>query len=161
MRYKMIVRGTTVRPSASTAQHISQVIDALPHEKRSINQTPYGPVGNDPIAVPMETKIASGLIEEARIQLALWVATCHKRMGALRTSEEQIITSPMIMVMENAWKLMFAFDQGNAIHIAEQIRIGETSNLVGLYRIVGILRELALRMETEFVTWLERWLGVG
>ncbi|KAL3584525.1 hypothetical protein FPOAC2_13966 [Fusarium poae] len=115
MRYKMIVRGTTVRPSASTAQHISQVIDALPHEKRSINQTPYGPVGNDPIAVPMETKIASGLIEEARIQLALWVATCHKRMGALRTSEEQIITSPMIMVMENAWKLMFAFDQGNAI----------------------------------------------
>lgn len=115
MSSKMIDWGITVRPSATTAQHISRVIDALPDDLRSINQTTYGPVRNDPIAVPMETKIATGHIEEARIQLALWVAAWHKRMTALRMSDEQIITLPLIMVMEHEWKLMFACDKGNSI----------------------------------------------
>ncbi|KAF6527977.1 hypothetical protein HZS61_008279 [Fusarium oxysporum f. sp. conglutinans] len=112
---KMIDWGITMRPSEYTAEHISEVLDSLPHNKRSINQTIYGPVRNDPIAVSIETKIASGLIEEARGQLGLWVAAWHQRMRALRISDEQIITLPLILVMEHQWKLMFACDQGNAI----------------------------------------------
>jgi hypothetical protein len=115
MSSKMIDWGITVRPSASTVQHISKVLDGLPHNKLSINQTTYGPVRYDPIAVPIETKIATGHMEEARVQLALWVAAWHKRMSAPRTSDEQIITLPLIMVMEHEWKLMFAYDQGNCI----------------------------------------------
>ncbi|KAF4472843.1 exostosin 3 [Fusarium albosuccineum] len=158
---KMIDWGITIRPSGSTAQHISKVLDTLPHHKRSINQTIYGPVRDDPIAVSIETKIASGLIEEARGQLGLWVAAWHQRMTALRTSDEQIITLPLILVMEHEWKLMFACDQGNAIHIAENIIMGETRDLVGMYRIVGVLRALASWIETEYAAWLDRWLGLG
>ncbi|KAI5455738.1 hypothetical protein BGZ63DRAFT_397858 [Mariannaea sp. PMI_226] len=161
MSSKMIDWAITARPSATTAQHISRVIDALPDDIRSINQTTYGPVRNDPIAMPMETKIATGHIEEARIQLALWVAAWHKRMAALRMSDEQIITLPLIMVMEHEWKLMFACDQGNSIEIAEEINMGGTRDLVGLYRLIGILRELAAWMETEYLAWLDRWLGIG
>jgi hypothetical protein len=39
--------------------------------------------------------------------------------------------------------------------------MGGTRDLVGLYCVVGILRELAMWMETEYVAWLDRWLGVG
>ncbi|KAG5753494.1 hypothetical protein H9Q70_003894 [Fusarium xylarioides] len=157
---KMIDWGISVRPSASTAHHISKVIDTLPDDMRTINQTIYGPVRNDPIAVPIETKIATGHIEEARIQLALWVAAWHKRMAALRMSDEQIITLPLIIVMEHEWKLMFACDQANSIEIAEEINMGGTRDLVGLYRVIGILRELAKWMETEYLAWLDRWLGL-
>ncbi|KAL5603835.1 hypothetical protein FOVSG1_006585 [Fusarium oxysporum f. sp. vasinfectum] len=160
MSSKMIDWGITVRPSASTARHISKVIDALPDDMRTINQTTYGPVRNDPIAVPMETKLATGHIEEARIQLAFWVAAWHKRMAALRMSDEQIITLPLIIVMEHEWKLMFACDQDSSIEIAEEINMGGTRDLVGLYRVVGILRELAKWMEMEYLAWLDRWLGL-
>ncbi|KAI6747502.1 hypothetical protein HG530_015882 [Fusarium avenaceum] len=63
----------------------------------------------------METKIATGHVEQARNQLGLWIAAWHKRMSALGTSNEQIITLPLIMVVEHEWKLMFAYDQGDAI----------------------------------------------
>ncbi|KAF4951268.1 hypothetical protein FSARC_12967 [Fusarium sarcochroum] len=112
---KMIDFGITVQPSVSTAQHIRTVLDAVPHDKHSINPTTYGLIRYEPIAVPMETKIATGHVEEARVQLGLWVAAWHKRMSALRTSNEQIITLPLIMVVEHEWKLMFAYDQGDAI----------------------------------------------
>lgn len=112
---KMIDWGITVRPSSSTSQQISKVLDGLPNNQRSINQTIYGPVRNDPIAVSIETKIAIGAIEDARCQLGLWVAAWHQRLSALRSSDEQIITLPLILVMEHEWKLMFACDQGNSI----------------------------------------------
>jgi hypothetical protein len=38
--------------------------------------------------------------------------------------------------------------------------MGGTMDLVGLYRVLGILRELAVWMETEYVAWLDRWLGL-
>lgn len=38
--------------------------------------------------------------------------------------------------------------------------MGGTRDLVGLYRVVRILRELAKWMETEYLAWLDRWLGL-
>jgi hypothetical protein len=112
---KMIDFGITVQPSASTAQHISKVLNAVPHNKHSINPTTYKLVRYDPIAVPIETKNTTGHMEEARVQLGLWVAAWHKRMNALRTNNEQIITLPLIMAVEHEWKLLFAYDGENTI----------------------------------------------
>ncbi|TVY60590.1 hypothetical protein Focb16_v003160 [Fusarium oxysporum f. sp. cubense] len=158
---KMIDWGITVSPPAATAQHISKIIDSVPHNKRSINQTIYGPVKDNPIAVSIEIKIASGSLEEARTQLGLWIAAWHRRMGFLRKSEESIITVPLVMVMEHEWKLMFAVDRGDAIDIVEDMRMGDTRDLPGLYRIIAISRELAIWMETEYLAWLDRWLGLA
>ncbi|KAF4340975.1 exostosin 3 [Fusarium beomiforme] len=157
---KMIDFGITVQPSASTAQHISKVLNAVPHNKHSINPTTYNLVRYNPIAVPIETKNTTGHVEEARVQLGLWVAAWHKRMNALRTNNEHIITLPLIMTVEHEWKLLFAYDGETTIGIAEGINMGGTMDLVGLYRVLGILRELAMWIETEYVAWLDRWLGL-
>jgi hypothetical protein len=39
--------------------------------------------------------------------------------------------------------------------------MGDTMDLAGLYRIVAVLRELGRWMETEYLAWLDRWLGLA
>ncbi|KAF5230267.1 hypothetical protein FAUST_9888 [Fusarium austroamericanum] len=155
---KMIDWGVTISPPEATAEHISKIVDSLPHSERSINQTIYGPVKNNPIAVSIKVKVASASLEEARGQLGLWIAAWCRRMSLLRKSEENIITVPLVMVMEHEWKLMFAIGRGDAIEVVEDIRMGDTRDLPGLYRIIAILRELAIWVETDYLTCLDRRL---
>ncbi|KAG8673923.1 hypothetical protein FPOAC1_007242 [Fusarium poae] len=158
---KMIDWGITAIPSASTAAHIDRILDSLPITEKSINQTTYGPVVKNPIAVSIEIKTASGSLEEARAQLGLWIAAWHKRMSLLKQCDEQIITLPLITVMEHEWKLMFAVDRGDSIDIFEDIGIGNTRDLSDLYRILAVLKELGAWMQTEYLAWLDRWLGLA
>ncbi|KAH6964736.1 hypothetical protein EDB82DRAFT_578553 [Fusarium venenatum] len=157
---KMIDWGVTLSPSEVTTQHISKIFDSLTHNKRSINQRIYGPVKNNPIAVSIEVKVTSGSLEQARGQLGLWTAACHRRMILPRKSEEEIIAVPLVMVMEHQWKLIFAVGRGDAIDIVEDIRMGDTRNLPGLYRIIVVLRELAIWIEMDYLASLDSWLGL-
>lgn len=69
----------------------------------------------NPIAMSIESKTASGSLEEARAQLGLWVAAWHKRMGLLKQYDENIIMLPLIAVIEYEWKLIFVMDRGSLI----------------------------------------------
>ncbi|KAG5804183.1 hypothetical protein H9Q74_011014 [Fusarium xylarioides] len=131
---KMIDWAIRVRPSPNISEQIRKVLSGLPDDQRSINQTTYGPVRFDPIAVSIETKIAIGAIEEARLQLGLWVAAWHQRVSALSQSvgSGHIITLPLILVMEHEWHLLLACDRGDRIEIIEGIAIGDTRGLIGL-----------------------------
>ncbi|KAL3587676.1 hypothetical protein FPOAC2_13574 [Fusarium poae] len=159
-RSKMVDWAITVEPPPSTAQRIAQTLLSKPNSERTINQTAYGPVRYFPIAVSIETKIAKGSLDEARSQLALWVAAWHQRMHLLAPSQKgRIITLPLILVIENEWKLMLACDRGHEIEIVEQIPIGSTGELKDVYRIIAVLRILAAWIETEYMDWLDTWLG--
>ncbi|KAJ4152180.1 hypothetical protein NW765_017689 [Fusarium oxysporum] len=155
---KMIDWAIRVRPSPNTSEQIRKVLSGLPDDQRSINQTTYGPVRFDPIAVSIETKIAIGAIEEARLQLGLWVAAWHQRVSTLSQSvgSGHIITLPLILVMEHEWHLLLACDRGDRIEIIEGIAIGDTRGLIGLYIIIGVLRVLASWMQDEYMTWVQK-----
>ncbi|KAF4447829.1 hypothetical protein F53441_8695 [Fusarium austroafricanum] len=154
-RSKMVDWAITVEPPPSTAQRIAQTLLSRPNSERTVNQTAYGPVRNNPIAISIETKVAKGTLDEARSQLALWVAAWHQRMHLLAPQQKgRIITLPLILVIENEWKLMFACDRGDEIHIVEQIAIGSTGELKEVYRIIAVLRALAVWIETEFMDCL-------
>ncbi|KAH7169697.1 uncharacterized protein B0J16DRAFT_351742, partial [Fusarium flagelliforme] len=158
---KMIDWGISIFPPETIAEHISRMINNLPVSQRSINQTIYGPVRNTPIALPIEIKIASGSLEEARGQLGLWIAAWYTRMNALKSCNEGMIAMPMIIVMEHEWKLLFAVDRRESIDIVESLAMGNTMDLQGLYKIVAVLRVLGRWMEAEYLEWLERWLGLS
>ncbi|KAF4946654.1 hypothetical protein FSARC_14144 [Fusarium sarcochroum] len=159
-RSKMVDWAITVQPPPSTARRVAKAILSRPINERTINQTAYGPVRNNPIAISIETKIGKGTLDEARSQLGLWVAAWHQRMHLLAPNQKgRIITLPLMLVIENEWKLLFAYDRGDEIHIVEQIPIGSTGELKEVYRIIAVLRTLASWMETEFMDWLDRWLG--
>lgn len=115
-RSKMIDWGVRVRPPPATFSRIQALVDELPDNQSSVNQTIYGPVRYEPIAISIESKIAIGALEEARLQLGVWVAAWHRRMSALLpANQEPIITLPLILIMEHEWYLLFACDRGDRI----------------------------------------------
>jgi hypothetical protein len=71
-------------PSASNPLHerISALITDVTH---SVNHTSYVSLRHRPIAVSIETKTISRPEEEARVQLAIWVAAQLERIRSLAT----------------------------------------------------------------------------
>ncbi|KAH6868975.1 hypothetical protein B0T10DRAFT_569138 [Thelonectria olida] len=161
-RAKMIDMGVRVCPPPPIAEGIRQMLIGQPEPTRCVNQTTYGPVRNHPIALAIETKIAMGELEEARLQLGVWVAAWHQRIQMLVDASplllgvDRIITLPLIIVMEHDWRLLFACDRGDRIEVLEDISIGDTKSLIGLYTIMATLRALASWMQKDYVDWLQR-----
>ncbi|KAF4974224.1 hypothetical protein FZEAL_8862 [Fusarium zealandicum] len=161
-RAKMVDLGIRVHPSLSISERIRDALIGLPENQRCVNQTTYGPVRNDPIALVIETKISVGELEEARLQLGIWIAAWHQRIHALieassaRAAAIPIITLPLIITMEHEWRLLFACDRGDSIEIIEDIAIGDTRGLIGLYTILATLRTLASWMQEEYLNWIKR-----
>ncbi|KAF5018793.1 hypothetical protein F66182_9211 [Fusarium sp. NRRL 66182] len=120
-RAKMVDLGVRICPPSDVTQTIQQALISLPDNQRCINQTVYGPVRKDPIAMVIETKIAAGDLEEARLQLGIWVASWHQRIKMLvgasstRAAAAPIVTLPLIIVMEHKWRLLFACDRQDRI----------------------------------------------
>lgn len=165
-RSKMIDWGIRVHPPPSTSARIRDVLLGLPFTQRCVNQTTYGPVRFDPVGISIETKIGIGATEEARLQLGVWVAAWHQRISMLINTPQLsdpglIITLPLILIIEHEWRLLFACDKGDRIEIIEDITIGDTKGLVGVYTILATIRVLASWMQDEYGPWIERWLGVS
>ncbi|KAJ9419637.1 hypothetical protein FOXG_07062 [Fusarium oxysporum f. sp. lycopersici 4287] len=156
-RPKMIDLGVRICPPPHLSGIIHKQILALPDRERCLNQTVYRPVRNDPIAMVIETKIARGDLEEARLQLGIWVASWHQRMKMLigTSSDKALVTLPLIIVMEHKWRLLFACDKKDQIVILQDLEIGSTDNLIGLYTIVATLRVIGAWMQDTYISWLE------
>lgn len=79
------------------------------------NQTTYFPLKSRPAPVFIETKTSAGKLEEANVQLGVWVAAwqgCIRAMMHSRGCTGQIITVPLIQVLDGVWTVMFAVDAG-------------------------------------------------
>ncbi|KAF4453344.1 hypothetical protein F53441_3972 [Fusarium austroafricanum] len=102
-RPKVIDLGVCISPPPHLSETIQKQIIVLPDGKRCLNQTIYPPFRNVPIAMVIETKIERGDLEEARLQLGIWVASWHQRMKMLigTSSEKPLVTLPLIIVMEH------------------------------------------------------------
>lgn len=141
----------------------THVLRREPMETQSVNQTTYTPLMFRPIATSIETK-AEGGAEEGKLQLGIWTSAWHRRMVSLmsmlkqrgdadsrplwasvgRSTEVlQIVSVPLILVLGNEWKLIFACDRGDRLELLGEVPIGDTSTLLGLYTIVAVLHELA------------------
>ncbi|KAH6980499.1 hypothetical protein EDB80DRAFT_783578 [Ilyonectria destructans] len=123
-RSKMIDWGIRVRPPPPAFLRIQALVDELPGSQSSVNKTVYGPVT---------------------------VAAGHRRMSVLLpANQEPIITLPLILIMEHEWSLLFACDRGDRIDIVENVAMGDTRGLIGLYKILAVLRSLASWMQRVF-----------
>lgn len=84
----------------------------------TINQTAYYPLKSWPAPVSIETKTGDGKLEDAHVQLGVWVAAWHESMRELLRSHGhhgKIITVPLIHVFNGTWTVMFAIDAGEEI----------------------------------------------
>ncbi|KAF4968740.1 hypothetical protein FSARC_3923 [Fusarium sarcochroum] len=160
-RAKMVDLGVRVCPPPHVAETIQKRIIGLPDNERCFNQTIYRPIRYDPVAMVVETKIAKGDLEEARLQLGIWVASWHQRMKMLigTSSNKPLVTLPLVIVMEHKWRLLFACDKKDQIVILQDVEIGSTDSLIGLYTIVATLRVIGEWMQDTYKTWLENTFG--
>ncbi|KAH6881082.1 hypothetical protein B0T10DRAFT_494766 [Thelonectria olida] len=138
---------------------IRRAVLAQPGSTQYINQTQYPPVQFRPISVSIETK-ASGSAEEGKVQLGVWSAAWHQRMRTLLDSarstdeERRIITLPLLLAVEHEWKLLYACDRGDRIEILQDMSVGDTKTIVGMYTVMAVLDELAKWSTSVFREWI-------
>ncbi|KAK4135747.1 hypothetical protein BT67DRAFT_376534 [Trichocladium antarcticum] len=85
-----------------------------------VNQLAHAPLRYSPIAVGVETKTGMSNLEEGWRQLGVCTAAWHRRMHALIAQKthmrgDQIVTLPLLLIVEHEWRLSFAVDTGDAI----------------------------------------------
>ncbi|KAF2453094.1 hypothetical protein BDY21DRAFT_357261 [Lineolata rhizophorae] len=178
--------------SSPLHERISALITDVTH---SINHTSYVSLRHRPIAVSIETKTIGRPEEEARVQLAIWVAAQFERIRSLFTetaypasipaptkasrrknpkalSEELDrnavlgrIVFPLLYVQSVQWTVLFARPSPSpladrSVTIFSSIILGETSSLLGAYRILRGLRVLEQWIDTTYRNWWKELLDV-
>ncbi|KAH6870890.1 hypothetical protein B0T10DRAFT_417940, partial [Thelonectria olida] len=112
-----------------------------------------------PIAVSIETKTPDGSSQEAKSQLSVWTAAYIARLRELAGTSEKAsglgITLPIILVRGGQWELLFATDRADRIDLFPVATIGDTKSIVECYKVVALLRWLAVWSVTTFQRWMK------
>ena len=102
--------------SSILAAAMDSLIPTLPLDECCLSQTDYGPLSTYPAPVAIETKMASGNMEEARIQLGIWTSAWFLRMHKLiREPKTTVMAVPVIMVQGPWWFAYFACETEQGI----------------------------------------------
>ena len=59
----------------------------------------------------------------------------------------------LLLVTDARWKLYFASDLGNEIHIIDAVDVGTTADIIGCYTILEALRVIFRWIEETFAPW--------
>jgi len=151
------------------------LLQSLPFEQRTLSQTDYGPLRYFPAPVAIETKTSSGDLEEAKVQLGVWVAAWFRRVRLLLRGNTETIPVPMIVIEAGKWAVYYACDQENAIvrilssvsyfphttyiraHPLQSIYgpddIGDTLTMEGIYKLLASIRAIGKWLGQEFGEW--------
>lgn len=141
---------------------IWDAVRAAPPDERSVNQSTYMPLTLRPLGVSIETK-ASASVAEGRVQLGLWTAAWFARMQAwvsAKPAKGMPTAMPVVLVSESYWTLSFVCDRGTEFEFVYEIPIGDTRSLVGLYKLLAVLRVLVQWMDTDLRTFFENLFDV-
>ncbi|KLU92238.1 hypothetical protein MAPG_11184 [Magnaporthiopsis poae ATCC 64411] len=129
----------------------------------SINQTSHEPLARSPIGVSIKTGC---LTDGGGFQLGIWTAAWHRRISELlalfpSSTPRPIVTLPLLLCCEHQWELYFAVDRGNEIHLVGPHSVGATQDMMSIYRLLAVLRELCKWVEGPFRSWMMAAFGVS
>ncbi|KAJ4218836.1 hypothetical protein NW757_014569 [Fusarium falciforme] len=140
---------------------ITNKVFKQPGDSQTVNQTTFAPLQFAPIGCNVETKLGTA-ITDGRLQLGVWTAAWFCRMETFRPKGCPWVTIPLLYVVDHSWRISFACHRGDCIEILEEMDIGDTRSLVGIYQLTAVLRELASWISTTYREWIERvFLGTG
>lgn len=125
-----------------------------------INHTKYQPLLYRPVAISIETKTYNSSDEGAKTQLSVWVAGHFARLRTLaRIPDDAIavgVTLPVLLVRGGEWSVWFARDNGDGIDLMETLSVGNTSSIFGCYKVIALLRHLAVWARCTLYPWMEK-----
>ncbi|KAL8380717.1 hypothetical protein RB595_005140 [Gaeumannomyces hyphopodioides] len=147
---------------------ILQTVRMRGASERSINQSAYGPLMLRPLGVGIGTKAGPGQTD-GEVQLGLWTAAWFARMRTLvsgasaggMSNAEMPAAVPVILVVDHNWTLSFVWDRGHQYDFVHDISIGDTKSLIGLYKLLAVLRLLIRWMDTDLRGFFDRLFGIN
>lgn len=167
--------------STTQIRHLDQTIsNFITAGSDSINHIPYFALRHHPIFLGIETKTISRTEEEARVQLGIWVTAQVRRIWflghgvsaskavALRDVLKEMVF-PLIFVQADKWRFLFARPffkldaQGREVLnmvIYQDISLGETSSIQGLYQLLQAFRIIRKWGHDVFRGWWKRILDI-
>lgn len=152
----------TLEPEGPDQAAITHLLASQATPLRYLNQTTYGPLRFRPGPIAIETKAAAAS-ETGESQLAIWTKAWRTRMGLLGATH--IPFQPLVRVYDHVWVVLFAWDDDNATDALAQdekgdrlvllgeLQIGDTRSILGVYKILKAIRQLATWLESDFYKW--------
>ncbi|KAK3311213.1 uncharacterized protein B0T15DRAFT_548523 [Chaetomium strumarium] len=160
-----------------------------PFGQKSINHSDYGPLYELPAPIAVEAKTATGSEEEEKVQLGVWTAAWFRRMKMLVGSSKlrkssatggsetdqtagnldsalstAVISVPLLLVVGERWMLFYACEKDNRIIIYGSDAIGDTSTVLGVYKLLRALQCIGRWITAHFLPWFAasvEGLGLG
>ena len=158
-----------VEPSSEAQATIKRVLDSLPAEQATVNQTAYSPVAERPIFVSIETKTIQSSEEAAKAQLGMWADAGNRRAECLmeitkprglRQGEHPTRTqlaAPLLLISGHNWDLYWAIDRGDKIDaLRYRQHLGTTKTIGDIYMLLASVRSLAAWGVDVFYPWWEQ-----
>lgn len=153
LRGKMVDFAVTLGPPLIQTTHvINRLAASTPKLQRTINASDYSPLCYEPVVLSIETKSPNGGSENGEVQLSLWAMACFNRLRQL-IQDPVAMTLPLLLVSDARWKLYFASDSMDEIHLIDAIDIGTTADIIGCYTILEALRVIFKWVEDTFAHW--------
>ncbi|RTE80561.1 hypothetical protein BHE90_004919 [Fusarium euwallaceae] len=167
--------------STTQMSHLDQMISKfITAGSDSINHIPYFALRHHPIFLGIETKTISRTEEEALVQLGIWVTAQVRRIWFLghRASASKAVALrdvlkemvfPLIFVQAAKWRFLFArpffkldVEGREVLHmvIYQDISLGETSSIEGLYQLLQAFRIIRKWGDDVFRGWWKRILEI-
>ncbi|KIX05161.1 uncharacterized protein Z518_06033 [Rhinocladiella mackenziei CBS 650.93] len=163
---KMVDFTINLVPDHDMDHRITESLEVQPPHLRTINQSMYHPLRFTPTIVSIETKPPGGSEQDADIQLGVWVSASFKRIRELCENGPVPIALPLLYVHGDQWFSMFACDTQNGTEILARFLVGNTSTVLGCYKVMTAIRILSEWGTTSFKQWfgsavLRPGTGVG
>ncbi|KAG9495218.1 hypothetical protein J7337_013453 [Fusarium musae] len=127
------------------------------------NRTNLAPLSDSPIAVGIEIKKTGERWENAKLQMEVWMAAhwqflwqllLRKRAQELATSDEMRWSLPDfitgIIIQRHDWHLIITTPEGDKTLFWQKKNLGDTSNSMGIYKIIYNLELLRQWAQEEY-----------
>ncbi|KAF9731991.1 hypothetical protein PMIN02_000356 [Paraphaeosphaeria minitans] len=153
LKGKMIDFAVTLGPPfVPTAYATNRLAASLPKLQRTISPSDYSPLCYEPVVLRIETKSPDVDSENGEVQLCLWAMANFNRLPQL-IQDPVAMTMPLLLVTDARWKLYFARDLVNEIHLIDAVDIGTTADIIGCYTILEALNVIFNWVEETFAPW--------
>lgn len=157
----MVDFALVLRPEPALERNITECIYTQSQPDWSVNHSRYGELVFNPLGVSIETKIHEGP-GHSLTHLGVWTAAWFQRAQnwvdlyhpeCSRSDFGMLGAVPVVSVFRHSWNLYFVCDRGASFGFLGPVSMGTTQDLVGLYKLLAVLRELVRWVDVDFRAW--------
>ena len=141
----------------SLLDHIDKVRSGRPND--SINHA-YAPFfERRPIGLSVETKRLDGAIDEAQLQIGVWLAaqwnSLDQLCGSVEEKTQALPYLPALVVNGHEWRWAVATREGRKTVLYSSHLFGSTNEILGVMRVLAGIRLLLVYTEDIFWPWFQ------